>query len=763
MTSLMMFLVCIAGFLPVATAYTYTFIMSVVSVSEGQNGIGPVIRDIRLDGVRPTEDQFNINKMPDRDLCQAHNGATCDAGQIGMIDDDPNTDSNWVATNGAGQEFFSITSPTRVSTIEIASQSAFYTPGWIIEEDGVEMYRDVANRGSVHGSSRSFTYNLAQTTTGVEYLQRAKLTADDGAAEDWFSRYVSIDGDTMVVGAPKDGGQGPGSAYVFTRVTAGDLASSWTQVAKLTADDGAASDWFGNSVSIDGDTVVVGANDDDDKGSSSGSAYVFTRLTAGDLASDWTQVAKLTAGDGAAMDRFARALSFDGDTVVIGAYGDDSLSGSAYVFSRVTAGDLASGWRQVAKLTADDRAASDQFSVSVSIDGDTVVIGAHYDDDKGDKSGSAYVYTRDTAGDLASNWTQIAKLTADDGAVNDNFGYSVSIDGDTMVVGAHYDDDKGSNSGSAYVFTRTTAGDLASGWTQHAKLTADDGAADDWFGRSVSIDGDTMVIGATQDDDKESNSGSAYVFMRVTAGDLASGWTQVAKLTAADGVAGDEFGNSVMIDGDTVVIGAYQDDDDVKGDNSGSAYVFTLACSDGYRGARCETAMPCVASTNSSKDGGDGDFHCVNGGTIGGTTGSCTCTSCDTAYGGASCHIGPCDMEQSCYDFNVRNGMTTPATCAWMAFEAPGCDAKCGACGDCDYELTTGDIKGWGASEAGGSTGNVASARDCAKLCSENDNCLSYEYSRTSKICNRNTEADPTVKNNYRDYLFCSNKAASEA
>ena len=275
MTSLMMFLVCIAGFLPVATAYTYTFIMSVVSVSEGQNGIGPVIRDIRLDGVRPTEDQFNINKMPDRDLCQAHNGATCDAGQIGMIDDDPNTDSNWVATNGAGQEFFSITSPTRVSTIEIASQTAFYTPGWIIEEDGVEMYRDVANRGSVHGSSRSFTYNLAQTTTGVEYLQRAKLTADDGAAEDWFSRYVSIDGDTMVVGAPKDGGQGPGSAYVFTRVTAGDLASSWTQVAKLTADDGAASDDFGISVSIGGGTVVIGAYGDDDKGSNSGSAHVF--------------------------------------------------------------------------------------------------------------------------------------------------------------------------------------------------------------------------------------------------------------------------------------------------------------------------------------------------------------------------------------------------------------------------------------------------------------------------------------------------------
>ena len=106
------------------------------------------------------------------------------------------------------------------------------------------------------------------------------------------------------------------------------------------------------------------------------------------------------------------------------------------------------------------------------------------------------MFTRDTAGDLASGWTQVAKLTADDGAANDWFGGSVSIDGDTMVIGAHHDDDKGSGSGSAYVFTRDTAGDLASGWTQVAKLTASDGAVNDFFGYSVSIDGDTMVIGA---------------------------------------------------------------------------------------------------------------------------------------------------------------------------------------------------------------------------------------------------------------------------
>ena len=189
-----------------------------------------------------------------------------------------------------------------------------------------------------------------------------------------------------------------------------------------------------------------------------------------------------------------------------------------------------------------------------------MVVGAYYDDDKGDKSGSAYVYTRDTPSDLASGWTQVAKLTAGDGAALDEFGNSVSIDGDTMVIAAHSDDDKGDNSGSAYVYTRDTAGDLASNWTQVAKLTAGDGAVNDRFGYSVSIDGDTMVIGACKDDDKGDNSGSAYVFTRDTAGDLTSNWTQVAKLTADDGAADDYFGWSVSIDGSTVVIGAHYDD-----------------------------------------------------------------------------------------------------------------------------------------------------------------------------------------------------------
>ena len=133
-------------------------------------------------------------------------------------------------------------------------------------------------------------------------------------------------------------------------------------------------------------------------------------------------------------------------------------------------------------------------------------------------NGAAYVFRRSLSGDIASSWPLVASLY---GAAN-GFGSSVSIDGDTMVIGTLSDDDKGYNSGSAYVFTRDTPGDLASGWTQLSKLTAGDGAESDQFGNSVSIDGNTMVIGAYGDDDMGSSSGSAYVFMRDTPGDPAS-------------------------------------------------------------------------------------------------------------------------------------------------------------------------------------------------------------------------------------------------
>ncbi len=164
---------------------------------------------------------------------------------------------------------------------------------------------------------------------------------------------------------------------------------------------------------------------------------------------------------------------------------------------------------------------------------------------------------------------EAAKLLAGDGAISDIFGWSVSIDGDTALIGARFDDDNGSDSGSAYVFT------LSGGvWAQQAKLLPADGAADDRFGFSVSLSADTALIGAPRDDDNGSGSGSAYVFTR-----SAGVWTQQAKLLPSDGVASDQFGWSVSIDGDTALVGA--PNDDYNGlPEAGSAYVFDLADND---------------------------------------------------------------------------------------------------------------------------------------------------------------------------------------
>jgi len=406
------------------------------------------------------------------------------------------------------------------------------------------------------------------------WTQRAKLTANDAFAFDLFGGGVSIDGYTMVIGArlDDDDGNNSGSAYVFTRGS----TFNWTQIAKLTASDGAADDYFGRSVSIDGDTIVIGSPYEDVYGSNSGAAYVYTRNTAGSLTSGWTQRAKLTASDGAAGDYFGHSVSIDGDTIVIGAWYDTdqgSHSGSAYVFTRNTDGSF--GWTQRAKLTASDAAANDNFGECVSVDGDTIVIGARWNDGQ---NGSAYVFTRNTAGSLTSGWTQRAKLTASNGAAGDHFGISVTIDGDTIAIGAW---GRTSYQGSAYIFTRNTAGSLTSGWTQRAQLTASDGAASDMFGGNLSIDGDTVVVGAHGDDDNGSMSGSAYVFTRDTPGSLTSGWTQLIKLTASDGAADDQFGNNpfihgagVAVDGDTIVIGAPLDDD--NGTRGGSVYTFNI-------------------------------------------------------------------------------------------------------------------------------------------------------------------------------------------
>jgi hypothetical protein len=361
--------------------------------------------------------------------------------------------------------------------------AAFDSFGWSasISDDGLTAIVGAYTNDN-NGSAYIYKYiNSAWNET--------KLTASDGAAGDSFGWPVSISGDglTAIVGAHRDDDNGTdsGSAYIYKYIN-----GAWNET-KLTASDGAASDFFGRSASIsdDGLTVIIGALGDDDDGSSSGSAYIYKYINGA-----WNET-KLTASDGAAGDSFGLSVSIsdDGLTAIVGANGDDD-DGSAYIYKYIN-----SAWNET-KLTASDGAASDSFgySVSISDDGLTAIVGANGDDSS---RGSAYIYNYNSG-----VWNE-TKLTASDGAAYDYFGYSVSISGDglTAIVGANGDD---SSRGSAYIYNYN------SGVWNETKLTASDGAAYDYFGYSVSISGDglTAIVGAYRDDDNGTDSGSAYIF-----------------------------------------------------------------------------------------------------------------------------------------------------------------------------------------------------------------------------------------------------------
>jgi hypothetical protein len=323
-----------------------------------------------------------------------------------------------------------------------------------------------------------------------DWIQQEKIVADDGDEGDWFGNSVSISGDYAIVGAFRDGDHESGSAYIF--ILDGE---DWVQQVKITADDRDDGDNFGSSVSICGDYAIVGAHDgDDENGDRSGSAYIFVRD-----GEDWVQQAEITAEDGAEGDWFGTSVSIEGDYAIVGACWDDDnggRSGSAYIFIRDD-----ENWIQQEKITANDGAEGDSFGNEVSINSDYAIVGARWDDDNGSQSGSAYIFVRD-----GENWIQQEKITADDGSERDNFGTSVSIDGDYAIVGAFWDDENGGRSGSAYFFVRDDEN-----WIQQEKIVADDGDEGDWFGNSVFISGDYAIVGAVYDDNGE-ESGSAYIY-----------------------------------------------------------------------------------------------------------------------------------------------------------------------------------------------------------------------------------------------------------
>ena len=380
-----------------------------------------------------------------------------------------------------------------------------------------------------------------------------KILAEDGASEDFFGFSVAISEDTAVVGAFRAddhaNGIDAGAAYVFTRSD-----GAWQQQAKLTARDGQAGDTLGGNVAVSGDTAVAGAIGHDANGDNAGAVYVFER--SGD---SWHQSAKLVASDGDAGDAFGQSVAISGDTIVIGAPHDDDRgdgSGSVYVFSRT-----GSNWEQKAKLAATDGSAGDLFGISVAVTADTVLIGADLNDERATDAGAAYVFTQ-----AGGEWVQQAKLMASDGAETDIFGVRVALFGDTALISARRDDHgvTGVDAGSAYVFTRD-----GTTWREQAKLVASDSSADDRFGRDVALTEDTAWIGAMHRDDHGENSGLLYVFKRE-----GTSWHQLSKRAAEDGAPGDLLGWSVAASRDNVLVAAPRSDD--KGLEAGAAYIFDL-------------------------------------------------------------------------------------------------------------------------------------------------------------------------------------------
>jgi len=348
----------------------------------------------------------------------------------------------------------------------------------------------------------------------------------------------------------------------------GLAADTWLRAAQILPDDPQAGLAFGYSVAIDDDLVVVGAYWDHGVEYGEGAAYLFRKPDSG-----WAEIyklAKLKASDAGFHDSLGWSVDIYGNDIVAGAPGDDTNQGSAYLFAQPLG-----GWRdttETAKLTVSDRAYSDQFGSRVVFSSyDTIIVSAPFDDIGVETDqGSVYIFAR--AGAAWYDMTESARFYTTDGSAYDYCGGSLAADEETIVVGAHAHhsgDDIGA--GQAYVYLH------ANGWNnrnEDARLVASDSAEHEYFGWSVGVDGDVIVVGAPGEVSFD-NTGeeAAYVFVR-PAGDWIGELTEDALLTASDGAFEHEFGNRVAISGDTIVVGA-PDADTPGGDVLGAVYAFT--------------------------------------------------------------------------------------------------------------------------------------------------------------------------------------------
>jgi WD40 repeat protein len=371
----------------------------------------------------------------------------------------------------------------------------------------------------------------ALPTTATDIQRRFRLLADDATAGDGYGDSVAVSGNIVIIGANDDDDQGDmsGSAYLVD-VATGD------QLFKLTASDGAVSRQFGLSSDIDGNTAVVGTL-------SAGGVYVFDTTTG-------TQLRKIVASDGSGFDeRFGYTVALSGSLVAVGAHFDSpsgNRSGSAFLFDAQTG-------TQLHKFIPNDGDALDEFGTSVAVDGNTVIVGAPWADPLANASGAAYLFN-------ATTGAQIAKLIPTDGTANDRFGTSVDIHGNFAVVGAERAEFNGRESGAAYVF------DVSTG-TQIRKLLRDPSDLAFDFGYDSGIHGNLAVVGAFGDSTLGPQSGAAFIF-DVTTGE------QIAKLLPDSGDIEGRFGTSVGISAESIIVGS--DQSDIAGNVAGSAYLFAI-------------------------------------------------------------------------------------------------------------------------------------------------------------------------------------------
>lgn len=444
--------------------------------------------------------------------------------------------------------------------------------------------------------------------TGAPGMQQAFLQASHATGGANFGYSVAISGDTVVVGSPYEAtnsvGQNDeslhasGAVYVFVRT-----GTSWSEQAYLKAPNPQAGAEFGMSVAIDGDTLVVGsyAEDVSDPNNPSnvienaGAAYIFTRN-----GTTWSQQAHLIASNPNDSDNFGIRVAIDEDTLVVGAYLEDSngasqsdntlnAAGAAYVFTR--SGTI---WSQQAYLKASNLDSADRFGFRVAIYEDTIAVGAIAEASNGSSpsdnsvayAGAVYIFTR-----TGTDWNEQAYLKASNANAGDWFGINMAIFEDTLVVGANYEDSNGSNqndnsmssAGAVYIFTRT-----GNSWTQQTYLKSPKPESSQEFGEAIALDGDTLVVGSHGESvDGFPGKTSPVVYVFVHDGNT---FQHQMNIKPANPEAGGWFGEAVGISGNTAVIGA-PNDGDVPLYAAGAAYIFVPAP------PATETPTPTITNT----------------------------------------------------------------------------------------------------------------------------------------------------------------------